>query len=1048
MQTLKNILFSTRITSILFLLLAFSMAIATFVEKKYSTDIAKIFVYESVWFESLLFLFVINLMGNIWKYKLWKKNKFPLFIFHLSFVFIFIGGILSRYYSFEGMMSIREGEMKGKILSRKNYIKLQVHRENHTRFYQEPYIFSSFHHGYKRKFFFQGNILKIKIVNYIPCAKVVLSKKIPEEKILKIVSTNEKERTENFLKNGETIKINGIAFSLNREIPFGIQILEKNNQLYVKSSFFGKSMNMKNKKISFLLKNIYTPLKIRHLYQIENSNRKKNGKLHWVIPEGIIKGKLEYAKSDENSNFLDAITAKISFQNKSKLVTFLGGKNITEMSDPIWFNNHKISIGYGSILFNLPFFLRLNKFQVENYPGSEFPSFFISHVTLMDKEKKKNFFIYMNHVLSYKGYRFFQSGYDPDGKGTHFSVNKDYLGTKFSYTGYFLMSIGMFLTLFWKGTRFSNLKKKLKVLSKISIIFLLWISSNFIYAHEQFKKISLESISDNIHIPKKHGENFGRLLVQDNRGRIKPIHTLALELLRKIHKKSSIENLDANQWLISIHQDNIFWTKIPFIKVDEKGGPKFLTKVKANKDNYVSMMDLYVIDSNTSKLKFLLQEDYEKAFYKNPIQRSEYDKAVINLSERIGIIHGIFQGRYIRIFPIPNDMNHTWSSWVRLDTNNLNSIGFSMFNNYLRSLFHAQNEKNWNLADNEIKKIRLYQIRYAKPILPSEKKISIEILSNRLNIFYFLPFFYASIGTIILTISFIKIFFQRQYLYWISRIFIFLLSILFFLEFLGLISRWYISGHAPWSNGYESSIFISWCLMGIGFLFYRNQFVLGVTALIASILLMVAHGDTMDPEITNLVPVLKSHWLIIHVAIITASYGFFFTGSFLGFLVLILYALKGVHPRITYKKKIQIHIDKLTIINEMSLTIGLFLLTIGTFLGAVWANNSWGRYWSWDPKETWSLISIMVYAFVLHMRLVPGIISGFSFNLSSILAISSIIMTYFGVNYYLSGLHSYARGEPVSIPFWIYYSLLILAIITIFSYYLNKFNNTKKIEKL
>ncbi|WP_185859929.1 cytochrome c biogenesis protein CcsA [Blattabacterium cuenoti] len=1055
MQTLKNILFSTRITSILFILLALSMAIATFVEQKYSTDIAKIFVYESVWFESILLLFVINLMGNIWKYQLWKKNKFPLLIFHLSFVFIFIGGIISRYYSFEGMMSIREGETKGQIISRKNYIKLQVHSGNHNRFYQEPYIFSSFHHGYKRKFFFHGNILKIKIINYIPCAKVILSKKIPEEKILKIVSTNEKERMENFLKNGETVKINGIVFSLNKEIPFGIQIFEKNNQLYVKSSFSGKSMNMKNKKISFLLKNIYTPLRIKHLYQIGISNSKKNGILHWVIPEGIIKGKLEYVKScddnnHEDSNLLDAITAKISFQNQSKLVTFLGGKNITDMSDPIWFNHHKIYIGYGSILFNIPFFLRLNKFQVENYPGSELPSFFMSHVTLMDRKKKKNFFIYMNHVLNYKGYRFFQSGYDPDGKGTLFSVNKDDLGTKLSYIGYFFMSIGMFFTLFWKGTRFSYLKKKLKILSKISAIFffLLWINSNFIFAHEEFKKIPLESISDNIHIPKKHGENFGRLLVQDYRGRIKPIDTLALELLRKIHKKSSIENLDANQWLISIHQDNIFWTKIPFIKVDKKGGPKFLTKVKANKDNYVSMMDLYVIDPNTSKLKFLLQEDYEKAFSKNPIQRNEYDKAVINLSERIGIIHGIFQGRYLRIFPIPNDINHTWSSWVRFDSNNLNPTGFSMFNHYLRSLFHAQNEKNWNIADNEIKKIRLYQLQHAKPILPSEKKISIEILYNRLNIFYFLPFFYASVGIIILTISFIRIFYQRQYLYWISIIFTFLLFILFFFEFLGLISRWYISGHAPWSNGYESSIFISWCLVWIGFLFYRNQFVSGVTALIASILLIIAHGDTMDPEITNLVPVLKSHWLIIHVAVITASYGFFFTGSFLGFLVLILYIIKGVHSRMTDKKKIQIHIDQLTIINEMSLTIGLFLLTIGTFLGAVWANNSWGRYWSWDPKETWSLISIMVYAFVLHMRLVPGMIGRFSFNLSSILAISSIIMTYFGVNYYLSGLHSYARGEPVSIPSWIYYSLLIVAIITIISYYSNKFHNTnaKKIE--
>ncbi|AFJ90497.1 cytochrome c biogenesis protein CcsA [Blattabacterium sp. (Blaberus giganteus)] len=1051
-KILKYILFSTKITSFLFLLLALSMAIATFIEKKYSTDVAKIFVYESTWFEGIMLFIIINLIGNIWKYKLWNYKKLPLFFFHLSFVLIFIGGIFSRYFSFEGTMSIREGEINGKIISRTNYMKLKISKGSYTRFYHDPYILSSFHYGYQGEFDFQKNPLKVKVIDYISCAKMILSKEKPEEKIIKIVSTNQRGRIDYFIKNGEIININGILFSFNKEIPFGIKIFEKNNKLYIKSSFSGKNINMVNRKINIFFKNTNHVLKIRNLYQIKIN--KDHEIMQWVIPDGVVKGKLKYIKlcDHEKNNQLSAITTKISFRNQSKLVTFLGGTNTINMSRPLFFKDYKISIGYGSIFCNLPFLLKLKKFKVENYPGSEFPSTFMSNVTLIDKNNRKDYLIYMNNVLNYKGFKFFQSGYDPDGKGTHFSVNNDYYGMYFTYIGYILMSIGMFFTLFWKGTRFSFLKKKLKYLASKSysilffiVFFFLFMIHNSVSAQmHEFKKIPLENVFDAVHIPKKHGENFGRLLVQDQKGRIKPINTIAIELLSKIHKKNHVGGLNANQWFISIHQDNIFWTKIPFIKVDKKGGHKLLKKVKANRQFYVSLIDLYFIDSITSKLKFLLQEDYQLAFSKSPVQRNEYDKAVLNLSERVGIMHEIFQGKYTRIFPIPHDINHTWSSWIRSDSNKLNPLGLSMFNSYLKALLFSQNEKNWNIADNEIQKIRLYQLKHAKSILPSENKISVEIIYNKLNIFYVLSFLYALFGTIIIINSFFTIFLETKNVFFIYKTLIFILFILFILNFLGLVSRWYISGHAPWANGYESAIFISWGLIGIGFLFYKNQFVSGITSLVSSILLMIAHGSAMDPEITNLVPVLKSHWLIIHVATITSSYGFFLTGSFLGFLVLILFTLKMCFRN--YSERIHVHIEKLTIINEICLTIGLFLLTIGTFLGSVWANNSWGRYWSWDPKETWALISIMIYAFVLHIRLVPYLRSIFTFNFYSILSISSILMTYFGVNYYLSGLHSYAKGDPVSIPCWIYYSLLILLIIAILAYYSFKFHKKNIIK--
>ena len=221
-------------------------------------------------------------------------------------------------------------------------------------------------------------------------------------------------------------------------------------------------------------------------------------------------------------------------------------------------------------------------------------------------------------------------------------------------------------------------------------------------------------------------------------------------------------------------------------------------------------------------------------------------------------------------------------------------------------------------------------------------------------------------------------------------------------------------------------IYISWATMLSGIIFsLRSKLTLAATTLVTSLFLMVAHLNWLDPEITNIVPVLNSYWLMIHVSIITASYGFLALGAVLGLFSLWLIIFTNVNT----KNKLLLTIKELTLINEKSITIGLFMLTIGTFLGGVWANESWGRYWGWDPKETWALVSILIYAFVLHMRLIPALSSFYTFNLATLVAIWSIIMTYFGVNYYLSGLHSYAAGDPMPIPSFVYY-LIVITFIT------------------
>ena len=211
----------------------------------------------------------------------------------------------------------------------------------------------------------------------------------------------------------------------------------------------------------------------------------------------------------------------------------------------------------------------------------------------------------------------------------------------------------------------------------------------------------------------------------------------------------------------------------------------------------------------------------------------------------------------------------------------------------------------------------------------------------------------------------------------------------------------------------------------------KSALTIAATTFLTAVILAFAHQNWLDPEIANLQPVLNSYWLLIHVSIIVASYGPFSLAMILGIFSLFLIAFTTKKN----KKKLDLAIKELTIINEMSITVGLIMLTIGNFLGGMWANESWGRYWGWDPKETWALISIMLYAFVLHMRLIPGLRSRFTFNLWSIITYASIMMTYFGVNFYLSGLHSYASGDKVITPTSVYYSVGFVAILGTFAWF-------------
>jgi len=419
----------------------------------------------------------------------------------------------------------------------------------------------------------------------------------------------------------------------------------------------------------------------------------------------------------------------------------------------------------------------------------------------------------------------------------------------------------------------------------------------------------------------------------------------------------------------------------------------------------------------------------DTAVRKQAKHRDKFDKAILQIDERVNIAYMVFTGELIKIWPKPNDMNNKWFGTMEAlktmspeDVQRLRTLAVVYFTAIDASLQNG----DWSEADTALSKIAEYQKFYGAEVYPSQSRISAEVFYNEAKIFERIYPLYLLLGFILLILSFVKILKPSFNIDIYTKITLVALVILFIAHTIGLANRWYISGHAPWSNGYESMIYIGWASILAGFIFSkRSSMTMASTGILAGLILFVAHLNWMDPQVTNLVPVLNSYWLSIHVSMITASYGFLGLGALLGFITIILFILKN--PK--NEKHITLSIKELNAINEMTLMVGLALLTVGNFLGGVWANESWGRYWGWDPKETWALVTILVYAAVLHLRFIKSIYTEFNYSVISLLSFTTVLMTYFGVNYYLAGLHSYAKGDPVPISDFVPITYLIVFVV-------------------
>ena len=1032
-KKLVTFLISTKFTAILFVLFPLSMGIGTFVESYYNTTTAKILIYNAWWFELMMVFFVVNFTFNIKRYNLLTFNKWPILLLHISWILIIVGAGVTRYIGYEGVMPIRENSSTDKFLSEETHLTVLIDGESNgklvRRGLEDEFLFSEITDNYFIwKYDFEGQNFSIEYEGFFENAKEDVIEKENGDEFLKIVEASDGTRHEHFLKSGQVTSIHNILFALNNDTDGAINISWKNGELYIKSPFEGNYMRMSDQKQGVLGKDMDEILALRSLYNVAG--------LQFVFPDGIIKGDFEVVKTDEESPE-QGLFLKISSEDESKVIGILGGKGVVNLPKKISVGNLDFSVTYGSLEKSLPFRIRLNDFIAEKYPGTEKSySSFKSKVSVID-DSNFDYEIYMNHILNYKGYRFFQASFDPDERGTVLSVNHDFFGTLITYIGYILLYIGLMGVMFFGKTRFIDLAKKLEKLRLKKQVLTIITCLFTIQAFSQDNHSQFQTNNKNLDIPNtiskevsyEHASDFGSLVIQDSGGRMKPLNTFSSELLRKVSKSDTYNNLSADQVLISIIKNPLDWYNTPIIYL--KRGNDSLRKIvgRDSKEKYAAFVDFFDQNGNY-KISSQLENAYKASL------PNQFQKDFIETDRKVNLLFSAFEGTILKIFPLPNNQNNKWISFSDPDAIQFNGVDSLYVKNVL-PLYFSTLDNDIQSGDYEnskklLESIKGFQTKYGSDVLPDDDKIKAEIYYNKYDIFKNLYSWYMYVGTIMFAFLIFQIFYENKYLKYLIKFSKYCIVTLFVLHTFGLLARAYVSGHAPWSDAYESMIYVAWATVGIGLAFGRkSDLTIAATSFVSSMILMIAHWSWMDPEIANLVPVLDSYWLMIHVSVIVGSYGPFTLSMILGIVSLILIIITNKKNQ----RKIGINLQELTIINELSLTVGLIMLTIGNFLGGQWANESWGRYWGWDPKETWALISIMIYAFVLHMRLIPGLKGKWMFNLMSIIAFASIMMTYFGVNFYLTGLHSYASGDKVITPSFVYYSVLFVLVLGTFSYF-------------
>ena len=1060
---------------------ALSCAVATFIENDYGTIAARAIVYDSWWFALLHIYLIVALIISFIHYRSLPRKKYASALLHLSFIIIIIGAGITRYFGKEGMFIISENQKADFYYSAQNYINISAIDENWQK--AQPQSVSADISVYGT-FFAKPKINKvIEIFGkplHIVSKDIALTPPNPQEESLK---NREMLLTLEVTYNGDTqeitllgglggsnehkilrVEVGGMKFGFHWgakkvDLPFQIRLLEFEKKTYAGTenpSSYASQIEVldKNDKILFPFR-IY----MNHTldfggYRFYQSN---------------------YYFDDETNSYTSVLSVN---NDPGKIPTYIGYALLILAGLLVLFDKNGRFRTLAKYLHNAESNAQSNEVQSSNLsnPTSKesSPKDFV-----IDSNADFKIDSHTNSKLDFKTDSTSKSTTPKRGRPKKMQENPTEKTTKLTTKKPANAK---------KPAKKSTLKSLVITLATLALISLPQYSiadsskAQNIQTHSSSKQATQstsqaaqnphsnmqdmplpstnslspmlekalndarispyllkdEDIQERQNLLKANaGEfqtRFGKLQVQDFAGRIKPFDTIAMEFVHKIYKKDGFSGLSNIEVLLGIIAFPNDWLRVKFIATDTPRLREILGTPKDEK--YVSWLDIYDSNLGESKLHNYLAET-------NRIPASEhskFDKDVIAVSERFEIFTNTQNLLTLRIFP--DRESKRWFSPSELmvlymqkmlneEQSKLFEVQASMINMLQFSVLEGTITNSWKNANIALKAIESYQESNGGSDYLSQSQVEWEVALNHYNIFEKLIFPYMILGFVGFIVVLVFIVRDRALQKWLYYGIFGALAVFVLAHSFGLILRWYVAGHAPWSDAYESMLYIAWASGIAGVVFFRRYILaLCASSFLSGISLFVAHAGLMNPQITNLLPVLKSYWLNIHVSVITAGYGFLGLCFMLGVFSLVLFLLRNER-----RTNIDKAIFSVGAINEMSMILGILFLTIGNFLGAVWANESWGRYWGWDPKETWALISIGIYAIVLHLRFMGFANMPFVFASASVLAFYSILMTYFGVNHFLSGKHSYASGDPIVLQWYVYAFVLgTIALIVLASF--------------
>ena len=609
----------------------------------------------------------------------------------------------------------------------------------------------------------------------------------------------------------------------------------------------------------------------------------------------------------------------------------------------------------------LPFDICLKDFEIVHYPGTDAVMDYKAHIIVDSNGTEEETCISMNNIGKVSGYRFYQSSYDADGQGTVLLVAFDPYGIAITYTGYLLLLAGLILTM---CSRHSRIRQLLRIASRPALTMLvLCLCCGQARAGET--------------VDKEIADEMGQVAVLYN-GRICPLNTAATDFVTKLCGKSTWEGMSANEIFLNWTIFYTEWEKRTIIKVKDRE----VQKILGINGKWACVRDFY-----TSQNDYKLKDKISDVSLPESTR-----KAIRETDEKIQVVTMFYNSELLRIFPLSN---HGVIEWHKPGSTELpQDVGeaeFQFINHIMDHLVMSILAKDVTKAKSIIAKIRVYQKEKAQDILPSGALMQAEIINNRL-----LSATWSVFVCLIFSLLFCVMFFSRRPERRVGichTVFVLLLTIYITLL---IALRWWISGHVPMSNGFETMLFMAWISMLLTLTLTRHFPVMKAFGpVVSSFCLLVAMLASGNPQITQLMPVLQSPLLTFHVVFVMLAY------AILAIITLIAIQCLALRLRAS-------EMERMTTLSQFLLYPAVAFLAIGIFIGAVWANVSWGTYWSWDPKETWALITLMVYAIPLHQSSLWQSRKPRSYHWFVLLSFLTVLMTYFGVNYFLSGMHSYA----------------------------------------